>query len=191
MAKDSTNTVIGGGDASAVYVGTALGVTAPTTLAAPTGTDWNDLGWLSDDGVDDDVKWKADDKRGHQGGRIVRRVYSEPERTFKFQCLEITAKTLGLRFPGVTYTTASGVATATQVMNVPAPLPFIIDEFDAQKPATGLQLQDRWIIPSGTVDPSSTASYKFGDLTVLEFVLTPSDVNAVIHLTNRPAFLTA
>lgn len=191
MAKNSLNTVIGGGDDSAVFVGTALGVTPPTGLALPSSTDWADLGWLSEDGVDDEVKWKSDVKRGHQGGKIVRTIYSEPERTFKFQCLEVTALSLGLRFPGVTYTTATGVASATQVMNTPQNLPFIIDEFDAQKPLSGSQLQDRWIIPSATVDPSGTASYKIGDLVVLEFLLTPVDVNAVIHLTNRPQFLSA
>lgn len=183
---NALNTVVGGGGDSGVWIA-ALGSTGPTTLIPPTDP-FKALGWLSEDGVDDDLKWKKDDFRGHQGGQIVRSIYSEPERTFKFQCLEHTALTLGLRHPGATYSTTAGVAKAVQKAAAPQSMAFVIDEFDAQQPTTGEWLQDRWVIPNGTVDPSGTLSYKISGMTVLEFLLTP--VGPVTHMTNRPGFVT-
>lgn len=179
---NSMNTVVGGGGDSGVWMA-PLGTTGPTNLAEPTDP-FKALGWLSEDGVDDELKWKKDDFRGHQGGAIVRSIYSEPERTFKFQCLEHTALTLGLRH-GTTYTTTGGVAKAVQRASAPKPFAWVVDEFDAQMPAEGgTWLQDRWVIPNGTVDPSGTLSYKISGMTILEFLLTP--VGDVIHYTNRP-----
>src|SRR5690349_15671894 len=109
MAKDRANIRIYGDDSSAVFVA-PKGTSGPTTLAAPAGT-FVELGWLSEDGIDLDRNENLVEFNAHQGGALVRAKRTSVKDTFKFVCLEETAKVLGLYYAGVAPTTASSVDT--------------------------------------------------------------------------------
>lgn len=164
MAKNDANIRIYGGDAGAVWVG-EVGVTAPTGLAAP-GNGWTELGWLSDTGLT--LEQKADKKKFYawQGGTVVAVSISKAERSFTFECLEETAVALGLAYPGLEFTTATGVATGT----VPAGITGIDKAFtlDAEDSQGNLK---RYVVPKGNVDPNSKTEHKFDALTVYQFVV--------------------
>jgi hypothetical protein len=164
MAKDLANILGGGGDDSAVWTA-PKGTTGPTTLAAPT-SPHEELGWLSEDGISFSRSEDRQVFRGHQGGKIVKRRTSSVDDTFKFQCLETTAITLGLLYKGQTPTVATGVATihvTNQTINDERA--WVLDE----------HLDDgstiRYVIPSGTAETTADVVWKTDEMTVYEFTV--------------------
>jgi hypothetical protein len=180
MAKDLANILGGGGDASAVWVG-PKGTTGPTALEAPA-AGFNEVGWLSEDGVSFS---RAEDKqvfRAHQGGKIVKRKTSSVDDTFKFQCLETTALTLGLLYKGATPTVATGVATiAVTNQAVADERAWVLDEFLDD----GSQL--RYVIPVGSAELTAEVAWKTDDMTVYEFTVGVNGDYTVI--TDAPAVI--
>lgn len=163
MAKDRTNIRIYGDDASAVFVA-PKGTTGPTTLAAPAGT-FVELGWLSEDGIELDRNENLVEFNAHQGGALVRAKRTSVKDTFKFVCLEETAKVLGLYYAGVAPTTASSVDTfAITAQTVSDERAWVVDNYD------GL-IQKRYVVPSGEVTNRATISHKNSDLTMYEFTV--------------------
>lgn len=164
MAKDLANILGGGGDASAVHVAPP-GTTGPTTLAAP-GVGFEEVGWLSEDGI---TFARSEDRqvfRGHQGGVVVKRRTASTDDTFKFQCLETTALTLGLLYKGQAPTVATGVATINVTnQTVNDDRAWVIDE----------RLDDgstmRYVIPNGTAETTADVVWKNNELTVYEFTV--------------------
>ena len=164
MAKDLANILGGGGDDSAVYVA-PKGTTGPTSLAAP-GVTYDDAGWLSEDGISFSRSEDRQVFRGHQGGKIVKRRTSSVDDTFKFQCLETTAVTLGLLYKGQEPTVATGVATIHVTgQTVNDERAWVLDEF----------LDDgstmRYVIPNGTAETTGDVVWKTDELTVYEFTV--------------------
>lgn len=162
--KDLANILGGGGDDSAVWVA-AKGSTLPTTLADPV-SPFESVGWLSTDGVSFGRSEDRNVFRGHQGGAIVKRKTASVDDTFKFQCLETTALTLGLLYKGRTPTVATGVATITVTNQaVPDERAWVIDEF----------LDDgsvmRYVIPVGSAELTAEVAWKTDDMTVYEFTV--------------------
>lgn len=83
----------------AVYAG-PTGSTAPTTAVSAVPAVYNDLGYISDDGVtetyDDDVQ----DIQAWQGGAIVRTLISSSKASLAFTMIESKASTLELYHKG-------------------------------------------------------------------------------------------
>jgi hypothetical protein len=164
MAKDRTNIRTYGDDDSAVFVA-PLGTTGPTTLAAP-GVGFEEVGWISEDGVDVDRESNVEEFPGWQGGAIVKRKKTSVKDTFKFVCLEETAVTMGLAFAGVTPTTATGVDTfAITNQTASDERAWVVDMYDG---AT----QKRYVVPNGEAELTGTISHKNSDLTMYEFTVT-------------------
>lgn len=170
MAKNRNNIRVYGSDNGAVYVANK-GTIAPNDLGAPA-SDWTELGWLSDSGLE--LEQKADQKsfNAWQGGAIVKVVTSGAERTFTFECLEETAFVLGLAYGGVSFTnTGTGAATVATgtvkgaIKTMEKAL--IIDTVDS----TDGYIK-RYRIPVGVIDPSSKVVHKYDDLTVYSFSVT-------------------
>lgn len=160
---------------SAVYVG-AKGTTLPTGLDAP-GAGFVELGWLSEDGINENRSEDAQSFRAYQGGTIVRRKKTSVEDSFTFQCLEETAATLGLRYAGATPTVADGVATikvANQTRSDDRA--FVIDVVDGD-------VTKRYTIGLASIGTGSVA-HSNAAMTVYEFTLTVQGDYDVI--TNSP-----
>jgi len=169
MAKNNTNIQIYGGDAGAIWTA-PKGTTAPTDLAVPT-TPWAELGWISDNGLD--LEQKADKKKFYawQGGTVVKISISKAERMFTFECLEETAITMGLAYPGTTFTTTGTGAARVAKTTVPGGIfavrkAFVFDTFSSDG-----TVQTRYNVPDGNIDPNNKVIHKFDDLTVYSFVV--------------------
>lgn len=177
MTKNLSNIRIYGDETSLVSVA-PKGTTLPTTLAAP-GAGFVELGWISEDGVaiqrtKDVSKFKA-----WQGGATVRQKIVGVEDTFKFQCLEETATTLGLYYPGSEGVTAAGVSTIT----VPAGATsdertWVIDFFDGD-------VQKRYCLPVGEVGETAEIVHKSTEMTIYEYTVTT--LGAFTIITDNPA----
>jgi hypothetical protein len=162
--KDIANILGGGGDDSAVW-NAAKGSTLPTTLADPA-SPFASAGWLSTDGISFARNEDKQVFRGHQGGQIIKRKTASVDDTFKFQCLETTALTLGLLYKGQTPTVATGVATihvTNQTVNDESA--WVLDEM----------LDDgsmmRYVVPNGSPQLTAEVAWKHDDLTVYEFTV--------------------
>lgn len=164
MAKDRDNIRIYGDDASAVFVADK-GTTGPTTLAAP-GVGFEEVGWLSEDGVDFERESNKVEFNGFQGGAIVRTKRTSVKDTFKFVCLEETALTLGIAYAGVTPTTASSVDTfAITNQTVSDERAWVVDLIDDT-------ITKRYVVPSGEAELTGTIGHKNSDMTMYEFTVT-------------------
>ena len=162
MAKSNANTRVYGGDAGGVWVADK-GTTAPADLATPA-TGWDEAGWLSDAGLK--LEQKADKQKFYawQGGTVVKVSISKAERTFTFECLEETAVVLGLAYPGLAFTTTTGVAKGTVPGGIHAvEKAFVLDAVDSDGNTK------RYVVPNGSIDPNNAVEHKFDALTVYSF----------------------
>lgn len=181
MTKALANIRIYGDETSVVSVA-ALGTTFPIGLAAPAAT-FEDVGWISEDGVainrtKDVKKFKA-----WQGGATVRQKIVGVEDTFKFQCLEETAITLGLYYPGSSSTTTTGVTTiAVPAGAVADERAWLLQFFDGD-------IEKRYNIPRGEVGETAVVVHKNSDMTVYEYTVT--SLGAFTIITNNPAAASA
>ena len=179
MTLNKANARIYGGELSAIYMAD-LGSTFPDGLDVP-GVDFTDLGWLGEDGTSYERETDTAELKGHQGGRIVRSKTSLKGETFKFQCLEETAVTMGLAYPGATFTTVSGVTTIVPSGAASIEKALISDEFDGS-------VQKRTNIIRGEVSLAGEVVHKSDEGTILEFEVVVYDHTIV---SNNPALETA
>lgn len=177
MTKDLSNVRIYGDEDGAVWVA-PKGATGPVDLSAP-GVGFDEIGWISEDGVSLDGDSDAFTGRAWQGAKIVRRKVTRNDRTFKFQALETNLVTHGMRFRGQTPTVAGGVAV-TKVTNQTAndDRAWVFDFVDGD-------ITDRYVIPAGSYMRSGSVVYRSSDMTVYEFEVTP--LGDYDHITNDPA----
>ena len=181
MTKSLANIRIYGDETSLVSVA-PLGTTFPVGLADPAG-DFEELGWISEDGVSINRTKDVSKFKAWQGGATVRQKVVGVEDTFKFQCLEETAITLGLYYPGSTSTTTAGVTT----IEVPAGAvaderAWLLDFFDGD-------VQKRYNIPRGEVGETAEVVHKSTDMTIYEYTVT--SLGAFTIITDNPAAATA
>lgn len=181
MTKSLSNIRIYGDDLSAVAVA-PKGSTMPTDLGA-LDVAFDELGWLSTDGVAVGRKTEAKEFYGFQGGTLVRTKRTSKKDSFKFQCLEETAITLGLMYPGSTSATASGVTTITVPEGIAADerawvVTFIDDD-----------VTKRYAIPRGEVVESADIVHKNDEMTIYEFTVNIYGEFDII--TDNPAAATA
>lgn len=179
MAKVYENVRVYGDQDSGVWVADK-GTTGPVDLAEPTGFD--ELGWLSEDGISFEREEDANTFRAYQGATIVRRKKSSVEDSFTFQCLEETALVLGLQYAGQ-QATVSGVAPNTvatfDVSNQARSdeRAFVVDVVDGE-------ITKRYVVPVGTVSTGAVA-HSNNDMTVYEFtVMIQGDYKVI---SNAPA----
>jgi hypothetical protein len=178
MAKTYDNIRIYGDLDSGVWVA-PKGTEGPADLDAPTG--FEELGWLSEDGISFERSEDATTHRAYQGATIVRRKKTSVEDSFTFQCLEETAETLGLYYSGqtpvVTGTGESAIATITVADQARSDeRAFVVDVVDGD-------VVKRYVIPSATVS-GGTVAHSNADMTVYEFTGTIQGDYTII--TNSP-----
>jgi hypothetical protein len=145
MATNAANARIFGSDNDAVFIA-PIGTQLPEGLSTPDG--FTDAGWLHDDGITIGGDTNIAKFTGHQGGRTVRTKVTNSSTTFKFQCLETTALTLGLQLnilekTGDTQTVKARVSSGRKVES----RAFAIDVYDED--ATTLQY--RYAIARGEI----------------------------------------
>lgn len=139
-----------GSDSDAIYLA-PFGTTLPTTLTGTLDAAFEDVGWLSTDGVTESLGGSVDKKRGHQGQRVIRTRVNEGSTSYAFVALESKAQTASLRYVEKSVTVTGGVRKAvrssTQSIKVRSA---VIDFFDADD----VTVQERLIIPRFEISPN-------------------------------------
>lgn len=184
MANDVSNILIFGHDDAKVWTG-SLGTTAPVGLAAP-GAGWDDLGWLSDEGISLSDTPDQTDFYAHQGGTLVASVITRDERSIKFQCLESTAKQLGLFYSGLTMASSGSYYGGEIKGSRSISRAFIYDDYAInQALPDGSPIHERYVIPKGTVSDKADLVYKRDEMRIWEF--TVKILGSYFFYTNNPA----
>ena len=146
-----------------------VGTTLPVGLAALT-PPFKGLGWLSDDGISWNDSYDKVTITAHQGGVDIIEVITKVQRTFKFACLEETARVLGLRYPGFT---PAAVASEPTTFGGEVPTPtmdpraWVIDTFSI----SNVGHHTRKAIPKGVVTEVGTLVAKRGEIRIYEFTV--------------------
>ncbi len=181
MAKNQDNVRIYGDEAGGVWVA-PRGTTGPTGLSAPP-VGFEEIGWLSEDGVDETLSQNSEVFRAWQGAKVVRRKVTSADMTFRFQALETNAVTQGLKYRGQVATVATGVATTT-VKNQMAQdtRAWVLDMFDGD-------VQKRYVLPAGDYSRTGTIQHRNAGPSILEFEVTP--IGDWFEITNDPAIAIA
>ena len=169
IANEAAYAEIYGHDDDVVAVA-PVGTTLPTGLAALVAP-FKGLGWLSDDGISWDDNYDKVTVTAHQGGVDIIEIITKVQRSFKFQCLEETAQTLGLRYPGFV-PTATGVAPdVVYGGEVPTPTmdprAWVIDTFSISHAGH----RTRKVIPKGVVSEVGTLVAKRGEIAIYEYTV--------------------
>lgn len=99
MALDPANVRVA--VTGAVYAA-PVGTTAPTDSTTAYGAGWIDLGWVSEDGIEETHNDDSKEIKGWQGGATIRRVISSSSTEFKFTLLESNPDVLELFHKGDT-----------------------------------------------------------------------------------------
>jgi hypothetical protein len=181
MAKALANIRIYGDETSVVSVA-PLGTSFAAGLAAPSVT-FVELGWISEDGVEINRTKDVKKFKAWQGGATVRQKIVGVEDTFKFQCLEETAITLGLYYPGSSSVTATGVTTITVPAGATADeRAWVLRFFDGP-------IEKRYNIPRGEVGETASIVHKSTDMTIYEYTVT--SLGGFTIITNNPAAASA
>lgn len=165
MALDATNVSVAGDGIVAVA---PLETTGPTGLGAlPAG--FEDLGYISEDGVTESTDQSVEQIKAWQRNAVVRTSVTEGTTTFSFTMIETKAATIELAF-GVTVE-----ADGSYVKNPGAERPrqsFIIDVIDGER-------LERQYIPDGQVTELGEITRANGEPVGYEVTITAYDNDAI------------
>lgn len=126
----------------AVYAAaTGATITAPTSPTSVLDADLIDLGYLSEDGVEEERDRKTEDIKGHDG-TVVRTVVTESSVKFTFTMIETKKETLELFYGSVATEGATYGDLSVNTSDTGGRRAFVIDTID------GSEITRRWI-PEG------------------------------------------
>ncbi|WP_405909546.1 hypothetical protein OG742_37090 [Streptomyces sp. NBC_00828] len=100
------------------------GSTAPVDLDSAWDAAWQDLGFMSDDGVAMEYSTDVEDINAWQSLSPVRRVLTSVDMTLGFTAIELKARTVTAYFPGSTITNVSGAIQRLDIPAAPGPQEF-------------------------------------------------------------------
>lgn len=179
MAKNQDNIRIFGDEAGGVWVA-PRGTTGPTDLSDPP-TEFVELGWLSEDGIDETLSQNSEVFRAWQGAKVVRRKITQSDQTFRFQCLETNAATQGLKYRGVEAEVVGGVATTLVKDQTRADTrSWVLDMVDGE-------VTKRYVVPAGDYSRTGTIQHRNSGMTIAEYEVTP--IGDWFELTDDPAIV--
>ncbi|RLP74351.1 hypothetical protein D9V32_13465 [Mycetocola tolaasinivorans] len=148
------------GGADAVYLA-PIGTTVPTTISAPVGAVFEDVGWLHSDGITETLTGSKSEIRGHQKNGVVRSRIESPGTQVKFVALEDKAQTRELRYDVVSAASTSGVRKEVRGPGQKvSPRVCVIDKFDTDDET----VKERTIIPRLEIVPDGDRVYSNADI---------------------------
>lgn len=163
-------------------------VTAPTTAVSTLDTDLKDLGFLSEDGIEENYDDDVTEIPAWQGGQIVRRVRSKSSATFKMKIIENTRLALELYHSGSLVESDGGSGWKLPIMSpVQDRRKFVFDVID------GTEVLRIWI-PDGEVFERGAVVYKGDEAIGYEVTITAypdADGLVAIKFSNSAAWATA
>jgi hypothetical protein len=167
MVLNADNARIYGSDLDSIYLA-PVGTTLPTTIGGALDPEFEDVGWLHEDGIVEAATGSKEVIRGHQGGGVVKTRISESGTTIGFTALETKAQTKALRYNEKTVdTTVPGVRKvrrgAGQTVKRRAA---VIDLFDADN----VTVKERLVIPVLEIVPDGDRTYVNSDIAGFPFI---------------------
>lgn len=179
MSKNQDNVRIFGDEAGGVWVA-PRGTTGPVDLDELDSA-FVELGWLSEDGIDESQSQNAEAYRAWQGAKIVRRKVTTSDTTFRFQCLETNAATNGLKYRGQVAEVSNGVAVTTVKDQTRADTrAWVMDMVDGE-------ITKRYVLPAGDYSVTGTIQHRNAGITILEVEVTP--IGDWFEITDDPALV--
>lgn len=180
MAKTEANIHAYGDLENAVYVA-PKGTSVPADLATPAGA-FNEVGYISEDGVSESIETNSETFRAWQGSTVVRKSITSSDRTFSFSCLEENAITQGLKYRGQSPTAGTGISTVTvKDQTKTDERAWVIDLYDGDH-------QKRYGIARGFYEVTGEQTYSASGITMLEITVTP--IGEYTEITSVPAVTT-
>jgi hypothetical protein len=165
-----------------------LGSTVPVTPTEEWTADWAELGWIGEDGFEEDPNDDTKEIKAWQHGTTVRRLITGSTHNFKFKAIESNAVTLELYHKGSTIETADGVHTLKVMTPSPERWMFGFDVIDGDNHL-------RIIIEDGEVAERSAIAYKNDEAIGYEFTVTAYAIEdedgntyTAIKLSDAPAW---
>lgn len=162
MANDSDNIVVSGSGTVRVA---PVGTTTPTTLIGAVDAAFDDVGWISDAGITEQLGETTNIIR-EMGGSPVRTVKTEDDLTYTFEALETNEVSLGLRYGRDNVTRVAADAEDGEALNwvikgdqMPIE-PMILETTDGEKTFRGV-LPKAQVVERGDATFVSTDARKF------------------------------
>lgn len=164
MGVNSDLARIYGSDLDSIWLG-ELSATLPSALEAPVG--FEEVGWISPDGITETPTGSVEKIRGHQGNGVVRTRVSEPGTQIAFAALESKELTNRLRYHVKSSTVTTGVRKETRgagqrVTTMQA----VIDLYD-QSDET---IRGRFIIPRFEIAPDGERIFGNTEIAAFPFL---------------------
>ncbi len=177
------NALMFGSDDDSFYLGNyGTDLTSITGLDSTLPTDLVDLGWISDDGIDENLDDSSDSIKGHQGNRKVKSFISDSSTSIEVTALETKLQTF-LWYYDATVEKQGAIAKITiPPSRQSIDLVGVSDLFD-----TSLHFRQRRIYSHLTLTTRDAVSYKVGDITMYKFTLDVID-DAVMY-TDQPSMI--
>lgn len=186
MATDADNVRVGLG--GSIYIA-PKGTAAPTDLDTAWASDWVDLGYLSDDGVEMSYSTDTEDITAWQSLSPVRKVLTGVDMTLGFTAIELKTSTITLYFPSATMTDVTPTVHKLSIPAAPSP-----DERAIGLEWTDGDIKNRLIIARGEVtNRDSITLARSGavslPMTVSAYADTAPEI--AVWLSNDPAWAAA
>ena len=141
-----------------------------------------EVGWISEDGIEEEVDASDESVRAFQGRKIVKRFIPEAEVSFTFQCLEENAVVHGLKTRGAAVTVENGVAKTIRDRET------ALDERAWRIRLIADDLTEKVYVFVGMHTLGSVA-HQSSEVTLHEYTIKP--VGDVIEYTDNPSIVTA
>ena len=176
MALTADNVRVG--VTGAVY-GAATGTTLPTDVDTTLDAEFDELGYLSEDGITQAIGSDVNDIRAWQNGDIVRKVQTSHDLTYAMSFLETNEHTLGVYYGDYSGTSDAGTIEVRGTMGIRQSWVFNVIDGDAKL---------RVVIPDGQVTERGEIAYVNGDAIMYPVTITAypdaSGVKAYIYYEN-------
>lgn len=165
MAVNSDLARLYGSEADAIYIA-PLGTAMPVGLEE-LGSAFEDIGWLSEDGIVETPSASKEKIRGHQGAGVVRTYMSESGTEIAFTAYEDKELTNRLRYNVLSSETVDGVRTeernAGQKVTAVA---CVIDLFDR----SFSEIRGRFLIPRFEIGPDGERNFTNAEIAGFPFL---------------------
>lgn len=180
MTLTASNARIFGSDLDSIYLA-PIGTPLPTLLTDSLNGAFEDVGWLSDDGVGEELSGSKTKYRGHQGMAVIRTRMTESGTEYTFVAAETKAQTLSLRHDEKSVSTLNGVRLATrgpgQKVSARAA---VIDFYDADD----VSVRERIAIARFEIVPDGNRTFKADGISMFPF--RGEQIGNALHWSNTP-----
>lgn len=165
MTVNPANARIFGSDLDSIYLA-PIGTPMPTGLNDALNGAFEDVGWLSDDGVAEELSGSKTKYRGHQGMAVIRTRMTETGTEYTFVAAETKAQTNSLRYFEKSSSTAGGVRSVTRAPGQRvSPRAAVMEFFDADDTT----IKERLCIPRFEIVPDGTSTFVANGIRMFPF----------------------